>query len=73
MEMLPWDSWGAMIEPEALPMSEETIALMDRVAALAMAPDAHFAKLRALYEDVRLAVPDIVYNAVLKKRDAVVV
>jgi hypothetical protein len=73
MEMLPWDSWGAMVEPEALPMPDEIVALMDRAAALTMEPDNNFEALRALYEDARLAVPDVVYNAVLKKREAVVV
>lgn len=70
MEMLPWDSWGGMTEPDQ-PMLEETIALLDKAAALTMDPDANFAELRALYEDPRIKVPKTVFNFVLKKRDEV--
>lgn len=71
MEMLPWDVWGAMTEPGE-PVPDETLALLDRAAALTMNPDAHFAELRALYEDPRLKVPPTVFNAVTKRQDAVV-
>jgi len=70
MEMLPWDVWGAMTEPgETIP--PETLALLDRAAALTMNPDANFAELQALYEDPRIKVPATVFNAVAKRQDAV--
>ena len=63
MEMLPWDVWGAMdMNDEAL--TDETKALLDRVAALTLAGDDAFADLRAIYEsDDRLRVPPVVFNA----------
>jgi hypothetical protein len=71
MEMLPWDSWGGMVEPDKLPMPDDTVALLDRAAALTMDPDKNFAELRALYEDPRIKVPGQVFNFVLKKKDDV--
>lgn len=71
MEMLPWDVWGAMTEP-GVPIPADTIALLDRAAALTMDPDAHFAELCALYKDPRLKVPKRVFNAVMKRQDDVV-
>lgn len=71
MEMLPWDVWGAMTEPGE-PISPETIALLDRAAALTADPDENFGALRMLYEDPRLKVPSTVFNAVLQKQDTIV-
>jgi hypothetical protein len=70
MEMLPWDVWGAMWEPGQTP-SEATLARLDRVAALTLDPDAHFAQLRALYrEDPELRTPDRVFNALTQRLEA---
>lgn len=70
MEMLPWDVWGAM-PGEDEPMSEDTLAFFDRLAALTREPDAAFGELRELYEsDERLRVPDTVFNAVLNRAEA---
>lgn len=71
MEMLPWDVWGAMPGPDQ-PLQHDGLALFDRLAALTRAPDAVFAKLRALYEgDNRLRVPVTVFNALLKRPEAI--
>jgi hypothetical protein len=71
MEMLPWDTWGAMPAPEDR-FTEEQLALLDRIAALTRSPDAAFSELRALYEaDDRLRVPGTVFNA-LRGRPEVV-
>ncbi len=49
-EVLPWDSFGMMLEiaPGKEP-SNEQIALLDRIAALTREPDANFEEIRALY------------------------
>jgi hypothetical protein len=62
MEMLPWDVWGAMIQPND-EITPEKFALFDRLAELTREPDAHFAELRALYDsDASLRVPGEVFN-----------
>ncbi len=61
-EMLPWDVWGAMVEPGET-IACEKIAVFDKLAALTLAPDAHFAALRTLYDsDPTLSVPPQVFN-----------
>lgn len=65
--MLPWDVWGAMTEHD----SEIDLALIDRLASLSSAPDADPPALRAAYADPRITVPASVFNAVLKRVDAV--
>ena len=63
MEMLPWDVWGMMPQPDE-EMSEENAALIDRVAALTLAGDDAFGELHNIYEsDDRLRVPPTVFNA----------
>jgi hypothetical protein len=37
--------------------------LLDRVAALTLAGDGAFAEIRAIYQDDRLRVPRVVFNA----------
>ena len=67
MEMLPWDVWGLMWGPGDTP-TPETLAKLDRVAALTVSPDAHFADLRALYAaDPDLRTPDQVFNALTQR------
>jgi hypothetical protein len=71
VEMLPWDVWGAMPEPDES-MGSQKIALYDRLAALTRAPDERFDELRTLYEqDERLRVPKTIFNAVLNREEAV--
>lgn len=71
MEMLPWDVWGSMREPE-VPVSDDDLALFDQAAALTMGGDAAFPEVRALYEsDDRLRVPSVIFNASRKVREPV--
>jgi hypothetical protein len=59
-----------MWEPGQTP-SEATLARLDRVAALTLDPDTHFAQLRALYrEDPELRTPDRVFNALTQRLEA---
>jgi hypothetical protein len=71
MEMLPWDVWGAMIQPgETVP--PEKFALFDKLSVLTLDPDAHFAELRALYrDDPALAVPAQVFNVQRQRMEPV--
>ncbi len=65
-EMLPWDVWGIMqLVDEGL-----DLAFLDRLAGLTHDPDRHFAELRAIYSDPRIAVPGTVFNAVLNRAEA---
>ena len=70
MEMLPWDSWGAMMGPGE-PLQEDQLAFFDRLAALTCTPDACFAELRALYQDDRLRVTATVFNAILNRPETI--
>lgn len=71
MEMLPWDVWGAMIEPGETPPPEK-LALFDRLAALTADPDAHADEIASLYaKDARLTVPSEVLNAVRQRMERV--
>ena len=64
MEMLPWDVWGAMPEPGE-PISDDSLALFDSLAALTADPDLPRPQLAEVYEsDDRLRVPGTVFNAV---------
>lgn len=69
-EMLPWNCWAGVRRNEPYP--DDLFALHDRLAALTLDPDAHFAELRQLYEtDTRLKVPPVVYNAVRQRPEPV--
>jgi hypothetical protein len=60
VELLPWDCWG-LIEGEDKSLSQDDMALLDRVAALTLAGNEAFPALRALYEDeARLRVPPVI-------------
>jgi len=57
IELLPWDGWG-LTEKEDQDLSEEHLALLDRVAALTLGGNEVFPEVRAVYEgDARLCVP----------------
>jgi len=63
IELLPWDTWGAMPKPEDT-IGSELALLFDRLAALTETPDASHAELdRLCREDERLRVPPAVRNA----------
>ena len=66
-EMLPWDVWGGM----TLADSEIDLAFIDRLARLTREPDRHQDELRTVYADPRVAVPSTVFNAVLRRAEAV--
>jgi hypothetical protein len=71
MEMLPWDVWGSMREPE-VPLTDDDLALLDRAADLTMGGDAAFPEVRATYEsDDRVRVPEVIFNASRKVREPV--
>jgi hypothetical protein len=60
VELLPWDCWG-LIEGEDQSLSEDDMALLDRVAALTLAGNEAFSAMRALYEgEARLRVPPVI-------------
>ena len=63
MELLPWDVWGLMQMGDAGLLDGEKGALLDRVAALTLKGDAALPEVRAIYEDDRLRVPPMVFNA----------
>ncbi len=58
-EILPWDSWGLMADPQTQ-LSPHDLRLLDRIALVSRDVDAHWTELRALYaQEPRLAVkPD---------------
>jgi hypothetical protein len=63
VELLPWDSWGAMPAPEEEPDAE----LFDRLAALTREPSSGELH-RFLASDERVRVPEKVHNS-LRERD----
>jgi hypothetical protein len=71
MELLPWDVWGAMPRP-GQQLDAEQLTFFDRLAALTAAPDASFARLRAVYEeDDRVRAPATVFNALLNRPEPI--
>ena len=73
MEMLPWDVWGLM-EMNDAGLTEERKALLDLVAALTLAGDEAFPKVREIYEsDNRLKVPQTVFNALRNKPENIAI
>jgi hypothetical protein len=66
-EMLPWDVWGGMTAVD----TDIDVAFIDRLARLTREPDKQFDELRAAYDDARIAVPPIVFNAVLNRPEAI--
>ena len=71
MELLPWDLWGAMPEPED-EIDDALTALFDDLAAVTADPDTA-AEVRSRYEaDERLRVPEQVRNAVRQATEPVI-
>lgn len=67
VELLPWDTWGAMPGPDDS-ISDDLAALFDHLAAVTEEPDAYHAELHELCQDERLRVRSAVHNA-LRDRD----
>lgn len=60
VEILGWDYWG-LIDADDSSLTPDDLALLDQAAALSLAGNEGFCKLRALYlKDMRLRVPPIV-------------
>lgn len=71
MELLPWDLWGAIPEPEDT-IDDALTALFDDLAAVTTDPDTA-AEARSRYEaDERLRVPAQVRNAVRQQAEPVI-
>lgn len=71
MEMLPWDNWGLMPQPEE-DISEDRARLFDHLAALTDEADERFDEIRTLYlQDDGLRVPARVFNGVRKQMEDV--
>jgi hypothetical protein len=70
IELLPWDSWGAMPTPEDA-IADDLAELFDRLADLTREPDQEPAALRQLCKDERLRVPQAVRNSVRGRDEAV--
>jgi len=70
VETLPWDIWGAMPQPGAT-LSAEQFAYFDHLAELTRDPDAHFEEVQHLFaDDSGLQVPEVVFNAVRQRPEA---
>jgi hypothetical protein len=72
LELLPWDVWGAMPEPQT-GIDDDLAGLFDQLAALTLQPDDSLAQLRGLcQDDTRLRVPPSVRN-VLRGTDETII
>jgi hypothetical protein len=71
MEMLPWDVWGLMQMGDDGLLDGGMGALLDRAAAATLGGDGALAEVRALYEDDRLRVPPVVFNALRQAPEAI--
>lgn len=71
MELLPWDVWGRMPEPED-EIGPDLVELLDELAAVTADPDTA-SDVRSRYEaDERLRVPEQVLNAVRQTTEPVI-
>lgn len=70
IEVLPWDTWGAMPQPFE-EIDNENAGLFDRLAALTATPDVDVPALEDMCQDDRLRVPAAVRNA-LRQRDELI-
>jgi hypothetical protein len=71
VEMLPWDVWGSMPQPNQ-PVTDEASPFFDRLAGLTRSPDDNFEELTSMYQaDDRLRVPGQVFNSMLQREEAV--
>jgi hypothetical protein len=71
MEVLVWDVWGAMPQPDAT-LDAAQRRYFDQLAALTRDPDASFDDLLALYRyDQGVQVPPVVFNVITNHPEAV--
>jgi hypothetical protein len=71
MELLQWDVWGAMPQPDHS-LSDDELGFFDRLASLTREPDGSFEELRRLFqEDQRLRAPATVFNALLNRPEEI--
>ena len=71
MEVLVWDVWGAMPQPDAK-LDSAQLKYFDQLAALTRDPDASFDDLAALYRyDQGVQVPPVVFNVITNHPEAV--
>jgi len=70
MEMLQWDTWGAMPNPEAT-LDDGALNRFDGLAVLTHNPDSHFDELRAAYEQDDISVPDKVFNGMRQRSEQI--
>ena len=66
VEVLPWDVWGIMHEPNE-PFAAGEEEFLDRVAELTLAGDDALPQLLEIYQDERLRLPENVFNADRKR------
>ena len=58
--MLPWDCWGFMLKDEKT-LTDEDLALLDKVAVLTQAGNEAFPEIRAIYEnETGLKMPSVI-------------
>jgi hypothetical protein len=62
VEMLPWDVWGAMPRPTT-EITDSEINLLDRVSEITLAGDRALSDLQEIYQDNRLRVSEVIFNA----------
>jgi hypothetical protein len=71
LELLPWDVWGSMPEPEDV-IDDELAACFDRLAVLTQAPDETFDELMDVMDrDDRVRVPPTVRNVTRGRDEAI--
>jgi len=71
VEMLPWDVWGGIPQPNHQ-LREDDLAYFDRLAAALSSADASVDALRARYrDDEQLRVPGAVFNALRQRMESV--
>ena len=69
VQTLPWDTWGAMPQPDQ-ELDAEELAFFDRLAQLSAFPEENPAELKRVYErDPRVRVPPKVFNALLNRTE----
>ena len=69
IEVLPWDVWGMMHEPNK-PFAADEEEFLDQVAELTLAGDDALPQLLELYKDDRLKLTEQVFNADRKRVEA---
>lgn len=62
MEMLPWDVWGAMPKPTT-EIADSEVDLFDRVSDITRAGDCALPDVQQIYQDDRLRVSEVIFNA----------